>query len=579
MAEVNVAGILTLFNSAMTMVNQYKAARQQWREANPNDEGQLPDERPLFDLLVRDSQHLKDHAAAVMAKYAPTGVVPAPVPEEPQAPNLPPAIMVVVRVSAWRSGALVLPAAASLRLDDGREPVAFEAESGRLKFTLPGANYGWHGLLDIDGAQFHVTLAPDLDVNLKPAVTARTGVVSLANRTMVDAGGPFLALGASLFWAPWGMKNDRARTEDHFGYFAAHRADYLRQLLVVGPGGRWEDRTSSPQDPGWDQSVADAIDGAYRAGLRTQPTIFGGVDNAPTKSQRREVVQRFADIVRGREEKIQYTEIANEGWQNGFSGADGAAELQELAAMLKSLIPNLVVRTCPGPDGYRADGPDLTPWHLDRSIDGTGGIWRPTRQTWDPSLEGKAWTNQEGIGIGSSVNADPDVLRGICYGLNTWICGGAAHTVHHGAGIRGGGQADLEKGRAVNAWDQPTLGPILEGLVACRALLPADLPNFTALNSNDRFPAYPFDTKILVEAIDVKNTLLRAFCAMSGGRFVLQPIAVGGPVPFVAKQAMRLEAFNPRNGRKLLELLLNPGQALNVVPDPEPALLILGQYL
>jgi hypothetical protein len=68
--KINIGEVFTLFNGAMSLVNQYRAARQQWREANPNDEDRLPDERPLFDLLIRDSQHLKDHAEAILAKYA-----------------------------------------------------------------------------------------------------------------------------------------------------------------------------------------------------------------------------------------------------------------------------------------------------------------------------------------------------------------------------------------------------------------------------------------------------------------------------------------------------------------------------
>src|SRR5262245_32135768 len=40
----------------------------------------------------------------------------------------------------------------------------------------------------------------------------RTGLVHLANRAYADNGGPFLAVGASLFWADWGYLNDRPRT-------------------------------------------------------------------------------------------------------------------------------------------------------------------------------------------------------------------------------------------------------------------------------------------------------------------------------------------------------------------------------
>ncbi len=52
------------------------------------------------------------------------------------------------------------------------------------------------------------------------------------------------------------------------------------------------------------------------------------------RATRESVVDRFAAMARGREHKIFAFEIANEGWQNGFSGPEGVAELRRLGKRL-----------------------------------------------------------------------------------------------------------------------------------------------------------------------------------------------------------------------------------------------------
>ena len=63
-----------------------------------------------------------------------------------------------------------------------------------------------HRVLLMDDAHLDVVLERDYR-------SARRGRVSLAGRVLSDDEGPLLAVGASLFWAAWAYKHDRARLE------------------------------------------------------------------------------------------------------------------------------------------------------------------------------------------------------------------------------------------------------------------------------------------------------------------------------------------------------------------------------
>ncbi len=67
---MGIAEIIAAFGSIMNLVAKYRLAREQWREANPGQDDKLPDETKLFDLLQADSEHLKAHAAEVIARYS-----------------------------------------------------------------------------------------------------------------------------------------------------------------------------------------------------------------------------------------------------------------------------------------------------------------------------------------------------------------------------------------------------------------------------------------------------------------------------------------------------------------------------
>jgi len=412
-------------------------------------------------------------------------------------------------------------------------------------------------------------------IGLDPGRTrARTGVVRVDGRVFTDDDGPYLAVGASLFWALWGYQHDCARLEQHLAFVAARGVDYIRVFGIIGP--RWTDRVIDPGSRSWDDDVAGLIDLAISFGLRIELTIWQDTDLTP---ERMAVVDRVAAIVSARPHGIQYLEICNEGAADTSRfPAAWPAEAQRLADALRAKTPHIVAVTSPaGVDPaaiavwYGQSTANLLTPHLPRDETGGGlaGVWRYVRQTWDPWLASPlAWSNDEGKGPQSSVAADDDPLRLTMYAGLTWLCGGAGFVLHTGAGVGGGDEASKSKGRAANLWDVANIEAILAGIAAMRRLLPPDLPNWSRHNANRNFPAYPFDTDRLVPLVE-SGQLLRAFAATSGdGRFVVMPIVAQVPVPFAAKSAMRVDVYEPLGGEVVDARDLAAGEEYTLTPMP-----------
>jgi hypothetical protein len=403
------------------------------------------------------------------------------------------------------------------------------------------------------------------------SVRARTGLVRLAGRAFVDDDGPYLATGASLFWALWGYQHDRGRLEQHLAFLAARGVDYIRVFGVIGP--RWADRVVDPRDRSWDGDLAGLLDLVFSHGLRVELTIWQDTELTP---DRMAIISRVADIVSARPQTIQYLEICNEGNSDTSRfPATWPAETQQLANALRAKTPHIVAVTSPaGLDAaaiakwYGQSSANLLTPHLPREESGGGliGAWRYVRQTWDPWLASNlAWTNDEGKGPQSSVAADDDPLRLTMYAGLTWLCGGAGFVLHTGAGVGGGDAASRERGRVANLWEVAHIEETLAGIRTVRRLLPADLPNWSRHNANRNFPRYPFDTDRLVPLIESEQ-LVRAFAATDAGRAIVMPIVAQVPVPFTAKSAMHIEIYDPMTGEQRQTCDLAAGETCTVPP-------------
>jgi hypothetical protein len=410
----------------------------------------------------------------------------------------------------------------------------------------------------------------------------RSGIVRLDGRVFLDDDGQFAGIGATLFPAVSVYHHDRARLEKNLALLA-DRVDYVRVLAVVGPSQSWSDRTSDPRQPWWEAAIAGVADLVFDTfGLRVQWTVFGETVATPTRDDRANAVTRLIQAMRGREHKVQLYEVANEGWKNGFEGAEGRREARALAQLLRDRTPNLVAITAPGPGDpavpeeqraraeadswYEGSAAQIATLHLDRDTRGTGGPWRPVRQAREGlNLFSIPWLNNEPIGRFSSVAADADPLRLAMGAAMTWQCAGAGSVYHSGAGIRLGGEWDRNRGLPADfdAID----AQVLDVIGRLRGLLPPDLPNWQWANANRTFAReYPFSNAEELQRITDAGGLLRAFAMSRGGRIVVMPLLATGPTPFTTRAALTLTVHNPLTGDVIDRRELAAGETYMMAP-------------
>ena len=320
----------------------------------------------------------------------------------------------------------------------------------------------------------------------------RAGQVRADGRAVTDAAGPFNALGATVFWAAWAYKFDRARLERNLEVLSAAGVDYVRVLGSVG-GASWEDRQTDPRWPDYDAIIAGMTDLAYdRYGLRMQWTLLGGAPFTPSGPLREALVDRFASMAQGREHKIFAFEIANEAWQNGFAGPEGLAELRRLGQRLNEKTTVLVALSSPATGAacatYAGSGADAMTLHYERGF-GREGPLQPLRRPWsfpdayDRACKGQLPSivlNNEPIGPESSVRQDDSPSRIAAGYVMTFLAGNAGYVLHSGPGIRGGGAADVSSTlrRHAHFDELPSFAPIAAALGAAKQYLPQGLANW-----------------------------------------------------------------------------------------------------
>ncbi len=417
------------------------------------------------------------------------------------------------------------------------------------------------------------------------AAPARTGVVRGEGHAFVDDGGAFPARGATLFWAFWGYQHDRERLARNLQTLRGWGFDYIRALGVVGapgdPRDSWRDRRIDPRATDYDRDIAALTDWAYeKFGLRVQWTIFGGTELASTPEMRRAVVRRFADMSAGREERLFAFEIANEAWQNGFAGEAGRAELRDLARALEQRTRVLVALSSPeggscagARELYRGSAASLVTVHLPRAGLAGGAFWRALRDVWAfsactgvPELA----SSNEPVGPESSVASvdDPTALAALA--AVTYGSGIGAFVMHTGPGIRGGGEADLARGRHANFWELPTAGRVAASLDRVVHWLPDDVANWAKVDGLSDAPDRPFD-------VAEKNALEGFYCLLRGSEYACVAAGVGRPVRLTARRALTVAMRRFDRGEESAGQALAAGDAV-VLPSDAPARLLTGRF-
>jgi hypothetical protein len=417
--------------------------------------------------------------------------------------------------------------------------------------------------------------------------SVRSGVVHASGRVFADDDGAFLALGTTVFWALWGFEHDRERLGRNLDAVRRAGFDYIRVLGAVGPDG-WTDRAVDPNDPGWDERVSQLTDWAYDTyGLRTQWTIFGGVGTVQTPGKRLQVVDRMAAALKGRHEKVFAVEIANEGWQNGFSGVEGRRELKRLAERLRGSYPGLLATTAPPSTScgqqtaYYDDSPStFMTLHFAR---GRGDDRRAAvAEPWDatrtrcPGVP-SAISSNEPIGPYSSVREERDPLRLTLSAATSWLAGVGAYVLHTGAGIRGGGSEDLERGRPANLWEVEEWRRTSEGLQCLRATLPADLAGWTRRDGGRGRPFHDVGPAARNSGSAQRRSDALLLTATRGRRFVTMLLNGTDGTALRARRTLSYKAVDPLTCATLAQGELGRGESLTV-PTKAGGALVLGEW-
>jgi hypothetical protein len=400
-----------------------------------------------------------------------------------------------------------------------------------------------------------------------PPVNARSGSVHAEDRAVADAGGPFNALGATMFWGAWGYKFDRARLERNLEVLSGAGFDYIRVLGSVGGTG-WEDRETDPRWADYDAIIAGMTDLAYdRYGLRVQWTVFGGAPFTPSGAARESLVDRFASMARGREHKLFAFEIANEAWQNGFRGPQGLAELRRLGTRLNDKTSVLVALSSPSNGAacptYAGSGADAITIHYERRF-GTDGPLRPLLRIWttsaglDRTCRGQLPSlifNNEPIGPESSVRQDDSPSRIAAAYVMTFLTGNAAYVFHSGPGIRGGGAADAASHlrRHAHFDELPSFTSIAAALGAAKGYLPPGLANWSRHEPNAAdAPIYGYD---------------RLYSASKGSEFVAVVLGAAQPLTLHARVNARIAVRQTSTGTLIKHLDVSSGERFTLTAD------------
>lgn len=316
-------------------------------------------------------------------------------------------------------------------------------------------------------------------------VPGRTGPIRLDGRCMVDDQGPSCFVGATYFPLAWMVQHDLSRANLNLRWMADRGIQFVRALAEVG-GPTWSDRVIDPRTPEWTQQIRAATGTAKDCGLRVEWTLFGG--GVLTKDyEYSQATDRFIEAITPYIASVQFVEIRNES-----NGPDDALA-RMLAARVRAYLSSVPVAISGTPEAdlpaiYQGSRATVATFHPDRAYAERG--YRPIRQI-KHEMSGlpDALVNGEPIGIDSSVAAECDPILLAAGAITSWICNAAAHVFHHGAGIRGGGLADLERGRKANVWEQPTMEQALSLISQAKLRLPADLPNWT--RQTHGWPTHP----------------------------------------------------------------------------------------
>lgn len=395
------------------------------------------------------------------------------------------------------------------------------------------------------------------------------GRLRAQGKAVRDDNGLFFPLSTSFFWWWWAWKNDRDRGVRNLQEIAPW-ADEFRAFGEVA-GKTWEDRVIDPRSSDYEDVGKAATDEAFgRYACRTQLTVFAGGTGADPDM----VCGKVINIIRGREEAFSSVELSNEG-----NGIDKATQ-RRLAQRLMAEFPGLLVATTSGggdnwtPEGFDLDICSMGTDHSER--DRGDEDWRQVRQGCETMGFPKVKDNNEPPGFESSVAVLHDPLRLASLRLVALLCGMVRYCHHTGAGIRGGGAADLARGRASNFWEydgssanRPSMAAAVDAYRKIEALVPADAPNWRGVKGH-----WP-DTRLVADKIwsddsaNIDHGCVRVYGSYTDNAYAAMVFGVRRYVELTQKAgAYNVQAFDVLTGETVLSQQVADGSSFQLAGDP-----------
>lgn len=418
---------------------------------------------------------------------------------------------------------------------------------------------------------------------------SRSGPVRVVGHGLSDGQGPFLGLGVSHFTALWRFRQDRQRLEEDLKFLSEQGFNYYRMLSMVGWYPAWagleiapvpftnrSGKHVAPWDDYWGQ-LGGLIDLAHdRYGLRTQITVFADAQLMPTKAVRLEHLRRLVtEIIPGREQKIILIEVANEAWQNGFPGEQGAKELREFTEFLARRTEIPIATTSNHHEAfegiYANSAADIATWHFSRDRRTDDG-WGPVYDCWGfadrPGFP--PVSSNEPIGPGSSVASEQSPIRLVMAAAFAFAAKLPMYVFHTEAGVFG----------RTRFQDAPGVSDFRHLL----AILPQDLPNWRRNDgTGEDSPFIVFTSgqagRFWPDIPESRDGCVRNVGAKKAGRFVCVPIGIReNGLRVQARASVRFEAFNPLTGESLVTAGLEAGEQMDLPAGPG-GLIITGRFV
>lgn len=425
---------------------------------------------------------------------------------------------------------------------------------------------------------------PEIDPTTPPIVEAPAtptlpGRVRLEGHAFADDRGPFNALGVSLFWALWGEQHDPDRLEANLQHLQDFGVDYVRILGMVGTE-TWADRRIDPNAPEYWPVVDRLLERLARHQLRAQVTVFADAQAMmPDRSQRPAFADAWAAKAEAQPDRFFAFEVANEHWQNGL---EDVAELRALGDRLRARAAVPVALSAPTEGDvermYRG-WPGFATMHYDRDTGRADGFYRPVRQPWGwpgeyfpAGGQPDVVSNNEPIGPHSSVAADDSPTRIALAYVTTFVAGNGAYVYHPGAGIRGGGQNDLARGRKPNLYDYDH--NIIFALRNWRQELPAGMANCERRNAqwSAPLPEFPFDG---FQHADDRGDLVQAYATLCGNDVTVVILGVRRAFTVTSRWSIDFTLRDPITADVLEGTSRQPGETWTV-PASREALVLRG---